>query len=109
MASSTSTEIRRRTRVARIFPNNESLLRVASALAIERNEQWTLRRYLLISPKLGSIVGGPGSGIPPEPGPRRELQNILHLTVDLLELAWACWEIVSTSRVPERLGEPSFA
>ena len=44
-------EIRRRTRVIRIFPNEESLLRLASALAIERNEQWAVRRYLLISPE----------------------------------------------------------
>ena len=42
-------EIRRRTRVIRIFPNDESLIRLASALAIERNEQWSIRRYLLIS------------------------------------------------------------
>lgn len=42
-------EIRRRTRVARIFPNESSLLRLASALAVERNEQWATRRYLLIS------------------------------------------------------------
>jgi putative transposase len=44
-------EIRRRTRVIRIFPNDESLVRLASALAIERNEQWSMRRYLLISPE----------------------------------------------------------
>lgn len=42
-------ETRRRTRVIRIFPNDESLLRLTSALAIERNEQWALRRYLLIN------------------------------------------------------------
>jgi putative transposase len=38
-------EIRRRTRVVRIFPNEASLVRLASALAIERNEQWMERRY----------------------------------------------------------------
>lgn len=42
-------EIRRRTRVVRIFPNEASLLRLATALAVQRNEQWALRRYLLIS------------------------------------------------------------
>lgn len=42
-------ETRRRTRVVRIYPNEESLLRLASALAIERNEQWAERRYLLIT------------------------------------------------------------
>jgi putative transposase len=39
-------EIRRRTRVVRIFPNDASLVRLASALAIERNEKWMERRYL---------------------------------------------------------------
>src|SRR5215210_5283920 len=38
-------EIRRRTRVVRIFPNDASLVRLASALAMERNEKWMERRY----------------------------------------------------------------
>jgi len=38
--------VRRRTRVIRIFPNPASLLRLGSALAMERNEAWSLRRYL---------------------------------------------------------------
>jgi transposase-like protein len=42
-------EIRRRTRVVRIFPNEASLVRLSSALAIERNEQWMERRYLTLS------------------------------------------------------------
>lgn len=42
-------ETRRRTSVIRIFPNEESFLRLASALAAERNDQWATRRYLLIS------------------------------------------------------------
>lgn len=41
-------EIRRRTRVVRIFPNEASLLRLTSALAIERNEKWMERRYLIM-------------------------------------------------------------
>ena len=40
-------EIRRRTRVVRIFPNREACLRLVSALAIEQSEEWlTGRRYL---------------------------------------------------------------
>jgi putative transposase len=39
-------EIRRRSRVVRIFPNEASLVRLVGALAIERNEQWMERRYL---------------------------------------------------------------
>jgi putative transposase len=41
-------EIRRRTRVVRIFPNDASLLRLISALAVERNEKWMERRYLIM-------------------------------------------------------------
>jgi putative transposase len=43
-------EIRRRTRVVRIFPNEASLVRLISALAVERNEKWMERRYLRLEP-----------------------------------------------------------
>ena len=40
-------EIRRRTRVVRIFPNRQSCLRLVTALAVEQSEEWvTGRRYL---------------------------------------------------------------
>jgi putative transposase len=40
-------EIKRRTRVVRIFPNERSCLRLVSALAVEQSEEWiTGRRYL---------------------------------------------------------------
>jgi transposase-like protein len=40
-------EIKRRTRVVRIFPNRESCLRLVTALAVEVSEEWvTGRRYL---------------------------------------------------------------
>lgn len=40
-------ELKRRTRVVRIFPNRDSLLRLSSALASEQSEEWeTGRRYL---------------------------------------------------------------
>lgn len=40
-------ELKRRTRVVRIFPNRESCLRLVSALAVEQSEEWlTSRRYL---------------------------------------------------------------
>ena len=40
-------ELRRRTRVARIFPNEASCLRLITALAIEQSEEWeTGRQYL---------------------------------------------------------------
>ncbi len=40
-------EIKRRSRVVRIFPNGESYLRLVTALAVEQSEEWiTGRRYL---------------------------------------------------------------
>ena len=39
-------ELKRRTRVVRIFPNGASCLRLVIALAIETNEEWLGRRYL---------------------------------------------------------------
>jgi putative transposase len=43
-------EIKRRTRVVRIFPNEESCLRLVTALAVEQSEEWiTGRRYLDMS------------------------------------------------------------
>jgi len=40
-------EVKRRTRVVRIFPNRASCLRLVSALAMEQSEEWiTGRRYL---------------------------------------------------------------
>jgi len=43
-------EIRRRTRVARIFPNDASCLRLIASLAIEQSEEWeTGRQYLDVS------------------------------------------------------------
>src|SRR3712207_2533205 len=40
-------ELKRRTRVVRIFPNREACLRLVTALAVEQSEEWlTSRRYL---------------------------------------------------------------
>lgn len=40
-------EIRRRTRVIRIFPNTAAFLRLATAMAADRNEEWSRRRYFI--------------------------------------------------------------
>ena len=40
-------EIKRRTRVASIFPNEASLLRLATAVLMETDDEWqTEKRYL---------------------------------------------------------------
>jgi transposase-like protein len=45
-----SQELKRRTRVVRIFPNREACLRLVSALAMEQSDEWISgRRYLDIS------------------------------------------------------------
>jgi transposase-like protein len=44
-------ELKRRTRVVRIFPNRASLLRLVTALAMEQSEEWVSgRRYLDLEP-----------------------------------------------------------
>jgi putative transposase len=43
-------EIKRRTRVVRIFPNPEACLRLVTALCVEQSEEWVSgRRYLEMS------------------------------------------------------------
>jgi putative transposase len=38
--------VRRRTTVIRVFPNEASFVRLASALAMERNDKWLTKRYV---------------------------------------------------------------
>jgi len=45
-------EIKRRTRVVRIFPNKQSCVRLVAALAMETNEEWMARRYLKMNEEL---------------------------------------------------------
>jgi len=50
-------EIKRRTRVIRIFPNEQSCIRLVTALACETNEEWMARRYLDMNcEELGTIT-----------------------------------------------------
>jgi len=49
-------EIKRRTRVVRIFPNEQSCIRLVAALAIETNEEWMGRRYLNMSHEEESVI-----------------------------------------------------
>jgi transposase-like protein len=68
-------EIRRRTRVVRIFPNRASCIRLIGAHCMEANEEWLARRYLrmeleeveeavaasLAEECFPSVLGAPGS------------------------------------------------
>ena len=45
-------EVRRRTRVIRIFPSEASYLRLVSALTVDRNDVWAKRRYIIPAPPL---------------------------------------------------------
>jgi transposase-like protein len=50
-------ELKRRTRVVRIFPNRASLLRLVTALAKEQSEEWISgRRYLDLTPPANAAV-----------------------------------------------------
>jgi len=51
-------ELRRRTRVVRIFPNEGSCLRLVTALAIETSEEWLVRRYLPMEAEGAAVVVG---------------------------------------------------
>jgi len=44
-------EVRRRTRVVRIFPNRASCVRLIGAHCMEANEEWLGRRYLSMEPE----------------------------------------------------------
>jgi putative transposase len=44
-------EVRRRTRVVRIFPNRASCVRLIGTHCIEANEEWLERRYLRVEPE----------------------------------------------------------
>lgn len=52
--------VRRRTSVIRVFPNEASFVRLASALAMERNEKWLAKRYVAAL----AVVFTPGALMP---------------------------------------------
>lgn len=49
-------EIRRRTRVVRIFPNPSGCLRLVTALYVEQSEEWVSGRSYLDMSALSSVV-----------------------------------------------------
>jgi len=55
-------EVKRRTRVVRIFPDGPSCLRLVTALSMETSEEWQGRRYLAMEASEGSAAGQPEPG-----------------------------------------------
>jgi putative transposase len=51
-------EIKRRTRVVRIFPNPDACLRLVTALCVEQSEEWVSgRRYLDMGEQCSVVQG----------------------------------------------------
>ncbi len=61
-------ELKRRTRVVRIFPNRAACLRLVTALCLEQSEEWLSgRRYLDLADLLVGVGDGPAAALPPPP------------------------------------------
>ena len=65
-------EIKRRTRVVRIFPNEQSCIRLVSALAMEENENWMERKYLTMETEENLQYSKGGSDLIPTPVPMND-------------------------------------
>ncbi|MGC9159747.1 MAG: IS256 family transposase, partial [Terracidiphilus sp.] len=50
-------ELKRRTRVVRVFPNEQSLLRLVAALLMETNQEWMERKYLNFDVDAAPLAG----------------------------------------------------
>ena len=70
-------ELKRRTRVVRIFPNPEALLRLSSAMCLEQSEDWVAGRVYLDMRKLEGRGAAPeaqqASATAPPPAAQREM------------------------------------
>lgn len=54
-------ELKRRTRVVRVFPHEQSLLRLIAALLMETNQDWMGRIYLRMEEELETAIGAMGA------------------------------------------------
>jgi putative transposase len=52
-------ELKRRTRVVRVFPHEQSCLRLASALLMETNQEWMGRLYLRMEDDTSIVTAAP--------------------------------------------------
>ena len=56
-------EIGRRTDVVGIFPDDPSLIRLVSMLAIEANDEWLVGRAYISQRSMGEVLGHDGRGL----------------------------------------------
>jgi transposase-like protein len=49
-------ELKRRTRVVRVFPNEQSCLRLICALLMEANQEWMERLYLRLQDSAAAVA-----------------------------------------------------
>ena len=59
-------EVGRRTDVVVIFPDNQSLIRLAGMLCIEQNDEWLVGRGYLSAESISLVLAGPDDHPPKE-------------------------------------------
>ena len=57
-------EIKRRTNVVGIFPNDAAIIRLVGALLLEQNDEWALTRRYMSLESLARIVDNPVTSLP---------------------------------------------
>jgi transposase-like protein len=78
-------ELKRRTRVVRVFPHEQSLLRLIAALLMETSQEWMGRIYLGMEEERGAgteTIAGPAQAIATRTNDPEEWDCTEHLGLD---------------------------